>query len=71
MTTFWTGSGAGDASRSAAREMTNAAYVYAKLGDTASANRFIREMERTTPRPWFVDVSKASVLLATATRRER
>jgi serine/threonine-protein kinase len=44
--------------------MANAAYAYAKLGDTASANRLIHEMEQTSPRPWFVDVEKASVLLA-------
>lgn len=48
------------------RAMTNATYVYAKLGDTASANRIVREMERRSPRPWFVDVAKASVMLATA-----
>ena len=47
-----------------ATEMTNAPYVYAKLGDTETANRLIREMETRSPRPWFADVAKASVLLA-------
>ncbi|HEY6827451.1 MAG TPA: protein kinase [Gemmatimonadaceae bacterium] len=46
-------------------EMTNAPYIYAKLGDTATANRLVREMESKTPRPWFVDAASASVLLAT------
>ena len=46
-------------------EMTNAPYIYAKLGDTATANRLVRDMESKTPRPWFVDVARASVLLAT------
>ena len=45
-------------------EMTTAPYVFAKLGDTATANRFIREMETRTPRPWFADPAKASVFLA-------
>ena len=44
--------------------MTNATYAYAKLGDTASANRLLHEMEQRSPRPWFVEVEKASVLLA-------
>jgi len=47
------------------RGMTNAPYVFAKLGDTASANRLIRAMERGNPRPWFTDVARASVSLAT------
>jgi hypothetical protein len=46
--------------------MTNAPYVYAKLGDTAAANRIVRDMEARKPRPWFVEVSKASISLATA-----
>jgi serine/threonine-protein kinase len=46
-------------------EMTNAPYVYAMLGDPAAANGAIRDMEARTPRPWFVDVAKASVMLAT------
>jgi tetratricopeptide (TPR) repeat protein len=45
--------------------MFNAPYVYAKLGDSAAANRLLREMDARNPRPWFVDVAKASVLLAT------
>lgn len=49
----------------AAPGMTNAAYVYAKLGDTASANRVLRTMEHRIPKPWFIDVSRASVFLAT------
>jgi hypothetical protein len=44
--------------------MTNEPYVYAKVGDTTTANRLIRETEARNPRPWFVDVAKASVLLA-------
>jgi tetratricopeptide (TPR) repeat protein len=47
-----------------AREMTNATYVYARLGDTATANRLVRDMELRNPKPWFVDVSRASVFLA-------
>jgi serine/threonine protein kinase/tetratricopeptide (TPR) repeat protein len=46
------------------REMTNATYVYARLGDTATANRLVRDMELRSPRPWFIDVSRASVFLA-------
>jgi serine/threonine-protein kinase len=45
--------------------MTNSAYVYAKLGDTVTANRINREMEHRVAQPWFTDVSRASVLLAT------
>jgi eukaryotic-like serine/threonine-protein kinase len=44
--------------------MTNAPYVFAKLGDTAAANRLIGEWEARSPRPWFTDVAKATVLLA-------
>jgi serine/threonine protein kinase/tetratricopeptide (TPR) repeat protein len=44
--------------------MTNAPYLFAKLGDTATAMRMIRRLETSTPRPWFTDVSKASVMLA-------
>jgi serine/threonine-protein kinase len=47
------------------RGMTNSAYVYAQLGDTVTANRINREMEHRLPLPWFTDISKASVLLAT------
>ena len=45
--------------------MTNAPYAFAKLGDTASANSLLRAMETNTPRPWFTDVARASVYLAT------
>ncbi len=51
--------------RSPAMEMTYAPYVYAKLGDTATANRLIRDMDKVASRPWFADVARASVLLAT------
>jgi tetratricopeptide (TPR) repeat protein len=44
--------------------MSNAPAVLAALGDTATAMRMIRELEANTPRPWFTDVSKATVLLA-------
>ena len=45
--------------------MSNAPYVHAKLGDTVAANRLLGEMDARNPRPWYVDVAKASVLLAT------
>jgi TolB-like protein len=45
-------------------EMTYAPYVHAKAGDTATANRLIRRMETRVPPPWFLDVSRATVLLA-------
>ena len=44
--------------------MTNAPYVLAKAGDTASANRMLRAMESATPRPWFADPAEALVALA-------
>ena len=44
--------------------MTNAPYVYAKLGDTVRANQLVHAMESATPRPWFTDVARASVFLA-------
>jgi len=44
--------------------MSNAAYVAAKLGDTAAANRMLNAMEASKPRPWFADVARASVFLA-------
>jgi TolB-like protein len=47
-----------------AAEMTNAPYVFAKAGDTASANHMIRELDARSPRPWFADVARATVLLA-------
>jgi tetratricopeptide (TPR) repeat protein len=46
------------------RQMTNGTYVYAALGDTAAANRIVRVMGESTPRPWYVDVARASVLIA-------
>jgi serine/threonine-protein kinase len=44
--------------------MTNAPYVLAKTGDTASANRMVRAMQTATPRPWFADPAEAAVALA-------
>ena len=44
--------------------MTVAPYVFAKLGDTATAMRMIRRLEASRPRPWFTDVSTATVMLA-------
>ena len=44
--------------------MSTAPYGYAKLGDTATAMRRVREIESATPRPWFADVQRASVMLA-------
>src|SRR4029453_11332985 len=34
------------------------------LRDTADANRLVRMMQSTTPRPWFADVAEAGVELA-------
>lgn len=45
--------------------MASAAYVYAKLGDTATAMRLVAEMESANPRPWSTDGQRASVMLAT------
>jgi serine/threonine protein kinase len=45
--------------------MPNAPYVFAKLGHTARANLLIHDMETRNPRPWYVDVAKAGVYLAT------
>jgi Flp pilus assembly protein TadD len=47
-----------------ATAMTYAPYVYARLGDTATANRLVREMDATIPRPWFADVVRAMARLA-------
>jgi serine/threonine-protein kinase len=44
--------------------MSNAPYVFAKLGDTATAGRLIRGIESNSPRPWFADAARASVALA-------
>jgi serine/threonine-protein kinase len=46
--------------------MSNAPYVYARLGDTAKANALIHAMESSNPRPWFTDVARATVQLAGA-----
>lgn len=44
--------------------MTNAPYVYAKLGDTVAANRVVRAMEANSPPPWYAEMERASVSLA-------
>jgi serine/threonine-protein kinase len=44
--------------------MTDAPYVLAATGDTAGANRVVREVESRTPPPWYVDAMKATVQLA-------
>jgi serine/threonine protein kinase/tetratricopeptide (TPR) repeat protein len=44
--------------------MSYAPYVYAKVSDTAVAMRLIRTADANQPRPWFADVSRASVMLA-------
>lgn len=44
--------------------MTDAPYVYARLGDTATANRLVRQIDATKPRPWFANAARASVQLA-------
>jgi len=44
--------------------MSYTPYVYAKLGDTASAMRVLRSIETNQPKPWFADVARASVMLA-------
>jgi tetratricopeptide (TPR) repeat protein len=50
--------------RTPASVMTNAPYVLARAGDTASANRLLRAMGSATPRPWFADPAEAFVALA-------
>jgi serine/threonine protein kinase len=45
-----------------AGEMSTAAYVYAKLGDTANAWRLVRAMD-AKPRPWFRYAARASLAL--------
>jgi TolB-like protein/Flp pilus assembly protein TadD len=45
--------------------MTDAPYVFARLGDTVAANRLLRQIDATTPRPWFARVAGAMVRLAT------
>ena len=44
--------------------MSYAPYVFAKVGDTASAMRLIRVTEANQPKPWFADVARSSVMLA-------
>ena len=44
--------------------MSTAPYGYAKLGDTATAMRLLTEIPSATPRPWFTDVQRATILLA-------
>jgi len=52
----------------AAQVLTNpvatAPYGYARLGDTATALRIVRQAESTIPRSWSADVQRASVMLA-------
>jgi len=50
--------------RSPTGVMTNAPYVFGTVGDTASANRYVRAMESATPRPWFADPVEAGLALA-------
>jgi len=50
--------------RTPAGVMTNAPYVLAKAGDTASAKRLVHAMESATPRPWFADPATAGLALA-------
>ena len=50
--------------RTPASVMTNAPYVLARVGGTASANRVVRAMESATPRPWFADPVEAALALA-------
>ena len=44
--------------------VSTAPYVYAKLGNTAAAMQFVRQMKSTAAQPWSVDVQLASVMLA-------
>jgi Flp pilus assembly protein TadD len=44
--------------------MSNAPYVYAKLGDSARAMRVVTAMESNTSPPWYADMERASVMLA-------
>ena len=44
--------------------MSNAPYIYAKLGDTATAFRMLSAMDANNPRPWFTDVQRGTVMLA-------
>jgi tetratricopeptide (TPR) repeat protein len=44
--------------------MSTAPYVYARVGDTATATRLLHARESHRPRPWFTDASQAAVMLA-------
>jgi serine/threonine-protein kinase len=44
--------------------MTSAPYIYAKLGDTATAYRIVRSMEAITPPPWYAAMQRAGISLA-------
>jgi hypothetical protein len=44
--------------------MTTAPYVYAKLGDTATANRIVRSMEANSPPPWYTVMERVGISLA-------
>ena len=46
------------------RTMSTAPYVYARLGDAATAWRLVRAMETSSPRPWFTEAERGGVLLA-------
>ena len=45
-------------------QMTYSPYIYARLGDTVTANRLVRQMVSSRPRLWFADVARASERLA-------
>lgn len=44
--------------------MTTAPYVYAKLGDTATANRIVRMTEANNPSAWYVVMQRVGIALA-------
>ena len=44
--------------------MTVAPYVYARLGDTATATRIIRSMEANSPPPWYAVMERVGISLA-------
>jgi TolB-like protein/DNA-binding SARP family transcriptional activator/Tfp pilus assembly protein PilF len=44
--------------------MSNSAYVDAKLGDTGRALSIVSAMEANSPRPWFTDIQRGTVMLA-------
>lgn len=43
--------------------MSNAPYVYARLGDTASPQRLLRALDATKPPPWYRHVVRATAAL--------